>query len=434
MISRYSRPEMAHVWSQENKTDKWLMVEIAVCEAWAELGVVPKEALPAIRRASYDLTRMAEIEEKTQHDMTAFLGSVAESLGEESRFIHLGLTSYDVEDTGLALQVKEAAEILDRDIRAYLDVLVEQARRHKHTLMVGRTHGVHAEPMTFGWKMALWIDEMRLNRERLALAREQMAVGKISGAVGTYATVPPAVEEMVCRKLGLKPANVSTQIIQRDRHAFFISTLAVIASSLDRMATEIRGMQRTEVLEAEEPFGAGQTGSSAMPHKRNPIRTERVCGIARVIRGNSVTAMENVALWQERDISNSSAERIIFPQSCGLLNYILRLMTSVVKNLQVYPENMKRNLELTRGLIFSQRVLLALIDKGLSRQQAYGIVQRNAMRIWRRETESDYRTLLSQDPDVRSHMSQEELDGLFDYSYYTKHVDEPFRRLGIDQG
>ncbi len=432
MISRYSRPEMARVWSAENKTDKWLMVEIAVCEAWAELGVVPKDALPAIRRASYDLKRMSEIEEKTQHDMTAFLGSVAESLGEESRFVHLGLTSYDVEDTGLALQVKEAAEILDGDIQGYLDVLAKQARKHKHTLVVGRTHGVHAEPMTFGWKMALWVDEMRLNRERLALAREQMAVGKISGAVGTYATVPPFVEEHVCRKLGLKPANVSTQIVQRDRHAFFISTLAVIASSLDRMATEIRGMQRTEVLEAEEPFGAGQTGSSAMPHKRNPIRTERVCGIARVIRGNSVTAMENVALWQERDISNSSAERIIFPQSCGLLDYILRLMTNVVKNLQVYPENMKHNLELTRGLIFSQRVLLGLIEKGLSRQQAYEIVQRNAMRIWRRETDADFRTLLSQDPDLKSRMSQAELDGLFDYSYYTKHVDEPFRRLGLE--
>ncbi|MCL4533998.1 MAG: adenylosuccinate lyase [Bacteroidetes bacterium] len=429
MIGRYSRPEMSRVWSQQNKTDKWLMVEIAACEAWAELGAVPRDALPKICRASYDLKRMAEIEARTQHDVTAFLGSVAESLGEESRFIHLGLTSYDIVDTGLALQVKEAAELLDQDIAGYLDVLEQQAIAHKRTLMVGRTHGVHAEPITFGWKMALWVDEMRLNRQRLDLAREQMAVGKLSGAVGTYATVPPFVEEYVCRKLGLKPATVSTQIVQRDRHAFFISTLAVIASSLDRMATEIRGMQRTEVLEVEEPFGAGQTGSSAMPHKRNPIRTERVCGLARVIRGNALTALENVALWQERDISNSSAERIIFPQSCGLLDYILRLMTDVVRNLQIYPENMRRNLELTRGLIFSQRVLLALIDKGLGRQQAYELVQRNAMRVWRGE--SDFRTLLSQDPDVSAHLSTAELDELFDYNYYLKHVDEPFRRLGL---
>ncbi|MCL4368634.1 MAG: adenylosuccinate lyase [Actinobacteria bacterium] len=430
MIDRYNRPEMSRVWSQQNKTDKWLMVEIAACEAWAELGAVPKEALPKICGARYDLKRMAEIEAKTQHDVTAFLGSVAESLGEESRFVHLGLTSYDIVDTGLSLQVKEAAEILDKDIAAYLEVLEQQAITHKHTLVVGRTHGVHAEPMTFGWKMALWVDEMRLNRQRLALASEQMAVGKLSGAVGTYATVPPFVEEYVCRKLGLKPAAVSTQVIQRDRHAFFIATLAVIASSLDKMATEIRGMQRTEVLEAEEPFSAGQTGSSAMPHKRNPIRTERVCGLARVIRGNALTAMENVALWQERDISNSSAERIIFPQSCGLLDYILRLMTDVMRNLQVYPENMKRNLELTRGLIFSQRVLLTLIDKGLSRQQAYEMVQRNAMRVWRGE--SDFRTLLSEDPDVTAHLSPEELDKLFDYSYYLKYVDEPFKRLGLE--
>ncbi len=430
MIGRYSRPDMARVWSQQNKTEKWLEVEIAACEAWAELGVVPKEALPKIRRASFDLKRMAEIEERTQHDVTAFLGSVAESLGEESRFIHLGLTSYDIVDTGLALQVKEAGAILDQDIAAFLEVLEKQARAHKHTLMVGRTHGVHAEPMTFGWKMALWVDEMRLNRERLDLAREQMAVGKISSVVGTYATVPPFVEEYVCRKLGLKPANVSTQVIQRDRHAFFIAALAIIASSLDRMATEIRGMQRTEVLEVEEPFGAGQTGSSAMPHKRNPILTERVCGLARVIRGNSVTAMENVALWQERDISNSSAERIIFPESCGLLDYILSLMTRVMRELQVYPENMKRNLEATRGLIFSQRVLLALIDKGLSRQQAYEIVQRNAMRVWKGE--SDFRTLLGQDPDLKAHMTIEELAQLFDYSYYTKYVDEPYRRLGLE--
>ncbi len=431
MNGRYINPEMGRVWSAENKTDKWLLVEIAACEAWAAMGVVPKDALEKIRKARYDLKRMSEFEAQTQHDVTAFLLSVAESLGDESRFVHLGMTSYDIVDTGLALQVIEAADILDKDIAGLLEVLERRAVEFRDTPMIGRTHGVHAEPITFGWKLAVWVDEMRRNRARLGDAREGMAVGKLSGAVGTYATSDPFIEEYVCRLLGLKPANASTQVIQRDRHAYFITTLAVIASSLDKCATELRSLQRTEILEVEEPFGVGQHGSSAMPHKRNPVLNERVSGLARVIRGHSVAALENVALWNERDISNSSVERIIFPESCSLLDYTLRLMTGILRDMSVYPENMKRNLERTRGLVFSQRVLLELIDKGLVREKAYNLVQRNAMRAWREE--QDFYELLAADPDVTAVLPPDGLRDLFDYSYYLRHVRIPFERLGLDK-
>ncbi|MCL5264784.1 MAG: adenylosuccinate lyase [Chloroflexi bacterium] len=429
MIERYSNAEMARVWSAENKAQKWLEIEIAACEAWAEQGVVPPEALPSIRKATFNLERMAEIEARTQHDVTAFISCVTEGLGEEGRFVHHGLTSSDIVDTGLALQVQEAAAILRKDVEALIAVLGKQAVKYRHTLAIGRTHGVHAEPTTFGLKLALWYDETRRNLERLDYARDQMAVGKVSGTVGTHATAPPAVEEYVCSKLGLRPAPVSSQIVQRDRHAHFITTLALIAGSLEKIATEIRGLQRTEILEVEEPFGEGQTGSSAMPHKRNPVLSERICGLARVIRGHAVTAMENVALWHERDISHSSAERILFPDACGLLDYILRLATFVLENLTVYPERMRRNLDRTRGLVFSQRVLLALIDKGLSRKEAYAIVQSKAMEAWGEE--KDFIDLLREDGKVSELLSDKELKSLFDYEYYLKHIDVSFQRLGL---
>ncbi len=398
MIERYSRPQMKRIWSDENKFDKWLKVEIAVCEAWAELGVIPRETVPKIKLARVNLKRMEEILKETHHDITAFLGSVAESLGDESRFIHLGLTSSDVIDTALSLQLIEAAELLSQDIKELISVLAQKAMKHKYTVMIGRTHGVHAEPISFGLKLALWTEEMRRNLQRLAEAKKAIAVGKISGAVGTYATLSPEVEEKACARLGLAPAPVSSQILQRDRHAQFVTTLAIIASSLEKFATEIRGLQRTETREVEEPFAAGQTGSSAMPHKRNPELCERICGLARLVRGYALTSMENIALWHERDISHSSTERIILPDSCLVLDYSLTLFTSVMRGLQVYPQRMKHNLELTKGLIFSQRVMLALIDKGLSRQKAYELVQRNAMKAWRGN--KNFLTLLKADPEV----------------------------------
>ncbi len=429
MIERYSRPQMKKVWSEESKFDKWLKVEIAVCEAWTELGAIPKEAIPNIQKASYDLKRIDEVLKETHHDMTAFLRSVSESLGSEGRFVHLGLTSSDVMDTALSLQMVEAADILEKDIAELIEVLEKKAIEHKSTIMMGRTHGVHAEPTTFGLKIALWVNEMRRNRERLAQARKAIAVGKISGAVGTYATVPPEVEKAACAKLGLEAAPLSSQILQRDRHAQFVTTLALIASSLEKFATDIRGLQRTEILEAEEPFEEGQTGSSAMPHKRNPELCERICGLARLVRGHALTSMENIALWHERDISHSSTERIILPDSCLVLDYVLSLFTYVMKGLQVYPERMRQNLDLTRGLVFSQRVLLALIDKGLGRQEAYEIVQRNAMKAWKDKT--DFLGVLEKDADVSAHLSKAELEGLFDYGYYVKYVDQSFERLGL---
>jgi adenylosuccinate lyase len=421
---------MKKVWSDKSKFDKWLKVEIAVCEAWAEQGVVPQEAIPRIREARCDLKRMEEVLKETHHDVTAFLKSVSESLGDESRFIHLGLTSSDIMDTALALQMVEAADILAKDIAELSAVIKQRALEHKHTIMMGRTHGVHAEPITFGLKLAIWVEEMKRNAYRLDEAKKIIAVGKISGAVGTHATVPPKVEEMACAKLGLGVAPVSSQIIQRDRHAQFVTTLAIIASSLEKFATEIRGLQRTEVLEAEEPFKAGQTGSSAMPHKRNPELCERVCGLARLMRGYAVIAMENVALWHERDISHSSAERVILPDACLVLDYVLSIFTYVMKWLQVYPERMKENLEITQGLIFSQRVMLALIEKGLSREKAYKMVQRNSMKSWKERV--SFLGLLLKDPDVSRHLTKSELKSIFDYRYFLRYTDEVFQRVGLE--
>ena len=429
MIERYSRPQMKKIWSEESKFDKWLQVEIAACEAWAEIGTVPKETIPKIKKAHFSLKRMAEILKITHHDMTAFLQAVAEGLGEESRFIHLGLTSSDVMDTALSLQMKQASKLLAQDVAELIAVLEGEAIEHKHTIMMGRTHGVHAEPITFGLKMALWAQEMKRNAARLAEAEKTISVGKLSGAVGTYATVPPEVEDKACAKLGLIPAPISSQIIQRDRHAQFITTLAIIASSLEKFATEIRSLQRTEVLEAEEPFAAGQTGSSAMPHKRNPELCERVCGLARLVRGYSLTSMENIALWHERDISHSSNERITLPDSCLVMDYILNIFTSVMQGLQVYPENMRRNLELTQGLVFSQRVLIALIDKGLSRQKAYELVQRNAMKAWQERT--NFLKLLKTDHEVKAKLSESDLSSIFNYNYFSRYVDHVFQRIGL---
>jgi len=431
MIERYSRPQMKRIWSDENKFDKWLKVEIAVCEAWAELGVIPREAVPKIKRARVNLKRMEEILKETHHDIIAFLGSVAESVGGESRFIHLGLTSSDVMDTALSLQLIESAELLSQDIKELISVLAQKAIAHKYTIMIGRTHGVHAEPITFGFKLALWVEEMRRNLQRLSEAKKTIAVGKISGAVGTYATLSPEVEEKACARLGLAPAPVSSQILQRDRHAQFVTTLAIIASSLEKFATEIRGLQRTETREVEEPFAPTQTGSSAMPHKRNPELCERICGLARLVRGYALTSMENLALWHERDISHSSTERIILPDSCLVVDYILPLFTSIMQGLQVYPQRMKRNLQSTRGLIFSQRVMLALINKGLSRQKAYELVQRNAMKAWKGNR--SFLNLLKADPEVTAVLPPGELEQNFDEQYYLRYIDDVFKRLGLTE-
>jgi len=429
MIERYSRPRMKKIWSDKSKFDKWLEVEIAVCEAWTELGEIPREAMTKIRKANYNLNRIAEFLRVTHHDVTAFLKSVAESLGEESRFIHLGLTSSDVMDTALSLQLRDAANILSQDISELIAVLQNKALEHKYTMMMGRTHGIHAEPTTFGLKLALWVEEMRRNSQRLEDAKRTISVGKISGAVGTYATVSPEVEKIACQKLGLTPAPISSQIVQRDRHAQFVATIAITASSLEKFATEIRSLQRTEILEVEEPFEVGQTGSSAMPHKKNPELCERTCGLARLMRGYVTTSLENIALWHERDISHSSTERITLPDSCLALDYMLSLLILVIKDLKVYPENMRRNLELTQGLIFSQRVLLALIDKGLSREEAYEMVQRNAMEAWQQK--KSFLPLLEADNRVTAHLTRSELESLFDYNYYLKHVDSIFERLGL---
>ncbi len=429
MIERYSRPQMKKIWAEENKFDQWLKVEIAVCEAWAELGEIPQKEIVKIRKASCNLKRIAEFLKVTHHDMTAFLNSVAESLGTESRFVHLGLTSSDVMDTALGLQLTQAADILAKDVAELISVLESKAIEHEYTIMMGRTHGVHAEPTTFGLKIALWTEEMKRNAQRLAGARKNISVGKISGAVGTYATVPPQVEKIACAKLELAPAPISSQIVQRDRHAQFLTTLAIIASSLEKFATEIRSLQRTEILEVEEPFEEGQTGSSAMPHKRNPELCERICGLARLIRGHALTSLENIALWHERDISHSSTERIILPDSCLAVDYMLSIFTLIMKGLKVYPENMRRNIELTQGLIFSQRVLLALINKGLIREEAYKMVQDNAMEAWRGK--KSFLALLLMDKRITNYLTEGELKSLFDYSYYLKYVDTVFERLGL---
>ena len=431
MIERYSRPQMKRVWSDESKFAKWLEVEIAVCEAWSELGVIPREAVPKIKLARVNLKRMGEILKETHHDVTAFLGAVSESLGEESRFIHLGLTSSDVIDTALSLQLVEAAEILSQDIKELISVLAQRAIEHKYTVMIGRTHGIHAEPTSFGLKLAIWIEEMKRNKARLSEARRTIAVGKISGAVGTYATLSPQVEEKACAKLKLTPAPISNQVLQRDRHAQFTTTLAIIASSLEKFATEIRALQKTETREVEEPFSVGQTGSSAMPHKRNPELCERICGLARLVRGYALTSMENIALWHERDISHSSTERITLPDSCLVLDYTLTLFTSVMGGLKIYPQRMKQNLKLTKGLVFSQRVMLALINKGLSRQKAYELIQRNAMKAWKGN--KNFLSLLKADPEVTATLPQGELEPLFNEQYYLRYVNEIFERLGLTE-
>ncbi len=429
MIERYSRPQMKKVWSDENKFDKWLKVEIAACEAWAELGVVPASALPAIRKAKVDLKRMNEILKVTHHDVTAFLEAVGETVGEASRFIHFGMTSSDVMDTALSLQMVEAADILIQDMRDLTAVLSSQAVKYKHTPMIGRTHGVHAEPISFGLKLAIWVEEMKRDLKRLEEAKAVIAVGKISGAVGTYATLHPEVEVKACARLGLAPAPVSNQVLQRDRHAQFMTTLAIVAGSLEKFATEIRGLQKTETREAEEPFSAGQTGSSAMPHKRNPELCERVCGIARLMRGYALTSLENIALWHERDISHSSTERIILPDGCLVLDYAFSIFIIIMKGLNVYTDKMKQNIDVTHGLVYSQRVMLAIIDKGLSRQDAYKLVQRNAMQTWAEG--KDFLALLKGDKDVTAIISVAELENLFDYSYYLRYIDDIFQRLDL---
>ena len=429
MIDRYSRPAMKALWSEAGKHDRWLAVELAACEAWAQAGTIPSADMEKLRDARWDLSLLEEAFARTKHDMTAFLHSITANLGPEGRWLHLGLTSSDVMDTALGLQLRDAADLLLEDIDALTEVLARRALEHKDTLIMGRTHGVHAEPTTLGLKLALWWDEMRRNRHRLAEARSQVSVGKLSGAVGTHATVPPEVEVSVCRVLGLDPAPLSSQVIQRDRHAFFVTTLAVVAASLEKFATEVRSLQRTELHEVEEAFGEGQTGSSAMPHKRNPELSERVCGLARLIRGHAVTALENVALWHERDISHSSAERIILPDSCLALDYILDLFTQVMDGLRVFPQRMMENIESTRGLVFSQRVMLALVERGMAREEAYELVQRHAARAW--EEGADFRRLVRDDPSIQARLSAADLDGLFDYAYYTRYVDELFERVGL---
>jgi adenylosuccinate lyase len=420
---------MKNIWSDTGKYDRWLAVELAVCEAWARRGVIPLKDMVKLRDAKYDIVIFEETLARTKHDMTAFLRSVTSGLGPEGRWLHLGLTSNDVWDTATAMQLKDSATLLLTGVEALINAIAERALEHKDTLIMGRTHGVHAEPTTFGLKLALWWDEMRRNRQRLIAASEQISVGKISGAVGTHATVPPEIESEASQELDLDAAPLSNQIIQRDRHAYFITTLAVIAASLEKFATEIRGLQRTEVHEVEEPFGEDQTGSSAMPHKRNPELSERVCGLARVIRGYSVAALENVALWHERDISHSSAERLILPDSCFALDYMLAIFTGVVKGLRVFPKRMLENIELTRGLVFSQRLMLTLVEKGMSRDDAYKLTQSNAAKTW--DEGEDFRDLLRADPIIKNHLSNAALSELFDYSYYTRYVDEMFVRVGL---
>jgi len=431
LIDRYTLPEMKAIWSEENKYRKWLEVEISACEALAEMGVVPAEALRDIKeKADFTVERIDEIEAVTNHDVIAFLTCVGEYVGDAAKYIHLGMTSSDVLDTALAIQIKEAGQLILKRLYDLRDVLLDKAKEHRYTMMIGRTHGVHAEPTTFGLKMLLWVAETERSIKRMESAIATISAGKISGAVGTYANIDPAVEKHVCASLGLEPAQVSTQVLQRDRHAEFLTTLAVIGSSLDKFATEIRSLQRTEILEAEEHFKKGQKGSSAMPHKRNPITVERISGMARLLRGNALAAMENVALWHERDISHSSVERVIFPDSTITLDYMLSKFVNIMANLLVYPENMTKNLEKTHGLIFSQRVLLALVeDHGLSREKSYEIVQRNAMQCW--QTGADFRQLLLADPEVAAIMSEDEIDKIFDYGYHLKHVDDVYKRFDL---
>ncbi len=421
---------MARIWEPENKYAAWLKVEIAACEAWnkKDKKIIPDAALKRIKKkARFDIDRIDEIERTVKHDVIAFLTSVADYVGNDSRYIHIGLTSSDVLDTALALQLKEASELIIKDIKALMKEIEKRAYEYKDTIMMGRSHGIHAEPTTFGLKMALFYDEMARNLERMERAKDTISYGKISGAVGTFANIDPFIERHALKKLGLKPAPVSTQIVQRDRHAEFFTTLSIIASSIEKFSVEVRHLQRTEVLEAEEPFTKGQKGSSAMPHKRNPVLTENMTGLARLVRGYGLSAMENIALWHERDISHSSVERIISPDATILIDFMLSRMTGLVKGLVVYPDNMMKNINKTKGLMFSQKVLLALAAKGLSREDSYSVVQRNAMKVW--DKDLDFKELLLADKDVSANLTEKELDTIFDLKPYTRHVDYIFKRV-----
>lgn len=430
MIARYIRPEMGSIFTDENRYAIWLEIEILACEAQAQLGAIPADAPAAIRaKAKFDVERINQIEAEVKHDIIAFLTSVGEFVGPESRFIHLGMTSSDVVDTAISVQMKQAGGLLMQGLTALRDVLERRAKEFKMTVMIGRSHGIHAEPTTFGLKLALWFDETRRNIKRLQSAIDTISVGQISGAVGTFAHLNPEVEEYVCGKLGLRPAPVSTQVIQRDRHAEFLTTLAVIGSSLDKFATEIRHLQRTEVLEAEEYFSEKQKGSSAMPHKRNPITCEQISGLARLLRSNAQAALENVALWHERDISHSSVERVIVPDSCILLDHMLAKFTGIIDKLIVYPENMRANMEITHGLLYSQPVLLALTRKGMKREDAYRIVQRTAMDVWR--SKKNFKEMLAADPEVAAVLTAADLDEAFDPARSLQNVDFIFRRVGL---
>ena len=431
MIDRYSREEMANIWTDQNRYEAWLEVEILACEAWSELGHIPKEDVKKIRQnAKVDVKRAQEIEQETRHDVVAFTRQVSETLGDERKWVHYGLTSTDVVDTALSYVIKQANEIIEKDIERFIKVLEEKAKNYKYTLMMGRTHGVHAEPTTFGVKMALWYTEMKRNLKRFKEVRKETEVGKMSGAVGTFANIPPEIEQYVCDHLGIDTASVSTQTLQRDRHAYYIATLALVATSLEKFAVEIRNLQKTETREVEEAFAKGQKGSSAMPHKRNPIGSENITGISRVIRGYITTAYENVPLWHERDISHSSAERIMLPDVTIALDYALNRFTNIVDRLTVFEDNMRNNIDKTFGLIFSQRVLLALINKGMVREEAYDRVQPKAMESW--ETKTPFRQLIEKDESITNVLSKEELDECFNPEHHLNQVDTIFKRAGLE--
>ena len=430
MIDRYTLSKMGNIWSEKHKMEIMLKIEVLACEAMSKLGLVPKKALERIKKnAQFNIDEVRKLEEKTKHDVVAFINNVGKYLGPEARYLHMGLTSSDLLDTALSVQCVEASDILLFDIHKLLAVLKQKARKYKDTPCIARTHGVHAEPMTFGLKLAVWYDEMKRNCERMEQAREMIRYGKLSGAVGTYANIDPSVEEFVCEKLGLKPVNIATQIIQRDHHCQFVTTIAIVGSTLNKIATEIRLLQKTEVLEVEEPFFKGQIGSSAMPHKRNPVTCERVSGLSRILRANSQAAFENICVWHERDISHSSVERIILPDSTVALNYMLSKMTPLIEGLLVYPKNMILSLSKTKGLIYSQRVLLELMKKGLTREAAYEIIQHCAMQVWQ-ET-SDFKDILYRDRKVRKYLRPGDIDGCFDIKYYTRYTDRIFKKVGI---
>lgn len=431
MIPRYTRPEMAKIWTEENKLQKWLEVELAALEGLAHYGYIPKDVPAKVRtKASFDIERVKEIEKTVNHDVIAFLTNVAEYVGPVGRYVHFGLTSSDILDTGLSLQVQEASNILIREIKKLIQVLGKKSKEHAKTLMVGRSHGVHAEPITFGLKMALFYAEFQRNLQRLEAAKENLRFGKISGAVGTFANVDPKVEEFVCKKLGLEPAPVSTQILQRDRHAEYLGTLAIIGGSLEKLATEIRGLQKTECYEVQEFFSKGQKGSSAMPHKRNPITCERIAGLARILRGNALAGFENIALWHERDITHSSVERVIFPDSTILLDYMLGLMTNVIENLVVNKDRMLKNLESSRGMVFSQGLLLKLVGKGLTREEGYKLVQNAAKKLWGNE-KAYLEQIVLKDPQILKILTPKEIRAVFDYQHHLKNVNAILKRVGI---